>query len=235
MRLYPKVAGEVETVRKICEGFSISRFGDGEVKMIERHVYTRELTPVPDLSRELRDVIENPHPRCLIGIPTMDPKGTKYENWQRHKGRFTKYFHDKDGRSYYSALITRPDCGVWMESRAYYEEVIRIWADKKRVAIVSEATSKLLSCIRETHEVAHIECPMYGAYATIDHMERQVVKAKPDIALLSFGPTAKCLANRLSEHGIQAVDLGSIGGFLLRWRNGGPKPESYEQERINGN
>lgn len=233
--MYPKVAGEVETIRKICKGFSISRFGDGEVKMIERHVYTRELTPVPALSAELRRVIEKPHEKCLIGIPTMDPTGTKYENWQRHKARFCKYFREGDGRTYYSALITRPDCGVWMESREYYEQVIQIWADKKRVAIVSEATSKLLSCVRETHEVVHIECPMYGAYALIDAMEEQVVQAKPDIALLSVGPTATCLANRLSARGIQAVDLGSIGGFLLRWRNGGSKPKSYEQERINGN
>lgn len=233
--MYPKVAGEVETLRKIRKGFSIARFGDGEVKMIERHVYTRELSPVPALSAELKRVIENPHERCLIGIPTMDPRGTKYENWQRHKARFCKYFRDDDGRRYYSALITRPDCGVWMESREYYEEVVAIWADKKRVAIVSEATSKLLSCVRETNEVVHIECPMYGAFAFIDSMERKVVEAKPDIALLSVGPTATCLANRLSKRGIQAVDIGSIGGFLLRWRTGRPKPESYEYERINGN
>jgi hypothetical protein len=233
--MYPKVAGEVDTIRKICKGFSIARFGDGEVKMIEKHVYTRELIPVPALSAELRQVIEQPHEKCLIGIPTMDPKGTKYQNWQRHIPRFCKYFREGDGRSYYSALITRPDCGVWMESREYYEQVIRIWADKKRIAIVSEASSKLLSCVRETHEVVHIECPMYGAYACIDSLEKQVVEAKPDLALLSVGPTATCLANRLSKRGLQAVDLGSIGGFLLRWKSGAPKPKNYEQERINGN
>ena len=40
---YPPVAGEFETVRKLYKGRSIARFGDGEVKVMERHVYTREL------------------------------------------------------------------------------------------------------------------------------------------------------------------------------------------------
>lgn len=231
--MYPKVAGEYETWRKIHKGYSIARFGDGEVKLMDKHVYTRELTPVPELAREMQEIAKHPHERCLIGIPTMDPKGSKYENWKRHKTRFCKYFKARPGMQYYSALITRPDCGDWMETREYYEVVAKTWRGKKRVAIVSEPDSKLLTCVGLTNPVFHVECPMYGAYAHIDRLERETVAIKPDIALLSCGPTATVLAHRLAVRGIQSIDIGSIGGFLLRWHKGAPKPESYATEREN--
>jgi hypothetical protein len=43
-----------------------------------------------------------------------------------------------------------------------------------------------------------------------------VVSTKPDIAILSCGMTATCLANRLSKHGIQAIDFGSGGSFIAK-------------------
>lgn len=231
--MYPPVAGEFETITEIIGGKSISRFGDGEVKVLDGKGYTRELEPNAALTAEMRAIASSPAKGNLIGIPTMDPRGTKYENWKRHKSRFLKYFNKASGIPYFSALITRPDCGTWLETRAYYEHVIRIWRDKGLVAVVSEPDSKLLKHVRSTHRVVHVECPMYNAYSTIDRLEREVVAAKPDIALLSVGVTATCLANRLCTRGIQAVDLGSIGGFLLRWKVGGPKPTNYAEERGN--
>lgn len=228
---YPPVAGEVATIRELLKGKSISRFGDGELKVLDGNGYTRERVPVPALTAELRSIAANPHRNCLIGIPTMDPKGTKYQNWQRHKARFCKYFRADLGIPYYSALITRPDCGEWLETRAYYELVIQLWAKKRKVAVVSELNSKLLTHVRSTHDVFHVECPMYEAYSTIGSLERQVREVQPDIALLSIGVTATCLAHRLAGAGIQAIDLGSIGGFLLRWKDGGARPTNYAQER----
>ncbi len=235
--MYPKVVGEFETIRKICKGFSIARFGDGELKVLDGKGYTRERQAVPALTEELRSIIRNPPPNCLIGILTMDPKGDKYEGLVRHTARFCKYVSDDDGNKYYSSLITRPDAGHWMETYEYYLEVIKIWQEKGLVAVVSEPDSKLLTHVRMTHQVAHVECPMYEAYSQIDSMFEKVVAAKPDIALLSVGVTATALAARLARAGIQAVDLGSIGGFLMRWRTGKPKPQhrdEYAKERGNG-
>lgn len=232
---YPKVAGEFETVAKLHTGCSISRIGDGELKVMERNVYTRELKPVPALAAELKRLVRKPHKNCLIGIPTMDEKGDRYHNWKRHKARFAKHF--PLGRTYYSALITRPDCGTaWMETREYYEHVIKIWKDKATIAVVSESDSKLLEYVRLTQPTPpyHVECPMYGAYAEIDRMERQVLALMPDITLISCGVTATALAHRLTVKGLQAVDLGSIGGFLLRWHARRERPADeleYKAER----
>lgn len=230
---YPKVAGEFETVAEIVRtGKSIARFGDGEIKALEKGVYTRELVKNSDLQRELRDTLHRPHKNCLLGIPTMDPKGDKIVSWLRSRDRYLKHF---TGGPYYSAFITRPDCGTkWMETHDYYKAVVKIWEGKNPVAMVAEKVSKLAMAVKLTNTVIHIPCPMYGAYAVIDQLEKRVVDSKCAIALLSCGVTATCLANRLSKRGIQAIDIGSIGGFLLRWRTGAPKPTNYSKERENG-
>lgn len=213
---YPIVAGEFETVEQLAAGASIARFGDGELKLLEGREYSREPRGNAQLTAELRAIVQDPAP-CLLGVPTMDPAGVKYDSWTRHKSRFMKYF---DGRQLlYSAFITRPDSAQWCESRAYYDAVTRIWQGKNPVAIVAEPTSKLLKHVASTNEVAHIPCPSHFAYDVIDELELAVMAVRPAIALLSCGITATCLAHRLARRGVQAIDLGSIGGFLLRWRD----------------
>ena len=233
---YPPVAGEFETVARICKGFSISRYGDGELRLMEKHIYTRELKPVPKLAEELKRIARKPHRNCLIGIPTMDPAGSHYQNFMHYKPRLQKYFHTGTGLKYVSALISHPECGAWMETREYYEALIQIWDKKRTIAIVAEAGSKLLKYVQLTHPTPplHVVCPMYGAYAEIDRMERQVMALMPDIVLISCGVTATALAHRLCVQGLQALDLGVIGGFLLRWLDNRPPPANeleYKAER----
>ena len=228
---YPPVAGEFETVAKICEGFSIARYGDGELKLMEKGVYTRELKPVPRLARELAAIAQRPHRNCLIGIPTMDPAGSHYKTFLSYRPRLQQYFHMGTGLKYVSALISHPECGAWMDTREYYEAVVRIWDQKRVIAIVAELGSKLVRYVELTHPTPplHVVCPRFGAFAEADRIERQVLAMMPDIVLLSCGVTATALAHRFCVQGLQAVDLGVIGGFLLRWHANAPRPES-EQE-----
>ena len=121
-------------------------------------------------------------------------------------------------------------------TREYYEAVIRIWQKKRIIAVVAELDSKLLEYVRLTHPTPpfHVVCPMYGAFAEANRIEAQVLALMPDIVLLSCGPTATVLAHRLCVHGLQAIDLGSIGGFLCRWYARQPVPQSeleYKAER----
>jgi hypothetical protein len=214
--VYPRVKGEFATVRHLLKGKSIARFGDGELKILDGVGYGRE--PVNGaLTAELRMLVAAPDKDCLIGIPTMGKKDPKYENWLRHRDRFCRYFDREDERQYWSAFITRPDSAADdLESREYCGLVAKLWIGRRAV-VVSEPTSKLLACLRLTNEPIYIECPSHKAYAEIDRFEDEICKASPAVALLSCGPTATCLANRLAARGIQALDLGSVGGLLMRW------------------
>lgn len=210
---YPRVADEFETIRKVAEGYSLARFGDGELKIIFGAGYSREL-PNPLLTEELGRIIAKPSRSCLVGIPTYDPAGPKYTNWLRHQARFEQVI--SDSMAYYSAFVTRPDSSPWINCKEYAELVESVWAGK-RVIVVCELKGSMLKTVqRAATKVRHIPCPRYYAYAKIHDFYSEIVARGPDLAIISAGPTATCLANRLAVAGIQAVDLGSAGGFLGR-------------------
>lgn len=206
---YPEVIGEWETVRMLQKGHSIARFGDGELKMMDGAGYVRE-DPNSAMAHELRRVLRRPPKTLLRGIPTMDRKGAKYSQWRRHEVRFSRYLRNAKG-PFYSAFISRPDSAQWIRTREFAEAYIQVWRDK-RVAIVSEPLNKARVLIRAD---VNIDCPRHGAYAHIDRFEEEIVAAAPDIAILSCGVTATCLAARLARRGIQAIDFGSGGKYLL--------------------
>lgn len=195
-----------------------------ELKCIDSgHGYSREINN-PSLTRELAAIFKVEKPRCLVGIPTMDPAGDKYrkrnENgdevgWFRHAERYCRFL--QPGRTYYSALISRPDCGAWMRTPEYCRALQSIWHGKRVAVIGSEGESnKMLKAVRLTNEdVAYIECPFRQAYAAIDDLERQALESGRELIVISAGVTATCLAYRLADR-VQAVDIGSVGGFILR-------------------
>jgi hypothetical protein len=83
--------------------------------------------------------------------------------------------------------------------------------------ILCESGNSFLPLIRATAlHTTHIRCPHTQAFDHIDDYERRIVKLAPEIAILSCGPTATVLANRLAYHGIHAVDFGSAAGFLRK-------------------
>jgi glycosyltransferase involved in cell wall biosynthesis len=213
---YPKVKDEFETLEMLKSGMSIARFGDGEMKLITGGAQIREPANLK-LGRELKMVLNYPHPHCIVGIPTMNPKGPKYPNWRRHVNRIARLVNSE--MTYYSAFISRPDSAPWIATRDYAATLVSLWMDK-RVAFVCERDSKfytlVTSTIREQANARWISCPHQETYAVSEKIVRQVVDFRPEVALLSCGPAATVMANKLAGLGIQALDLGSLGGFILK-------------------
>lgn len=212
---WPKVHDEFATIKKLQEGYSIARFGDGELKCMDGAGYIRE-DPNKALAAELRQVLRNPHSKCLRGIPTMDPRSPKHRQWVRHEKRFERFMRRRGGE-YYSALISRPDSAPWIRTKEYAQEFVKLWEGKFAV-LVCEESNGVFRALRQSNPraVEHLGCPRHGAYAEIDEFETAVTMLKPDIAILACGVTATCLANRLSRRGIQAIDFGSGGSFLAK-------------------
>lgn len=227
---YPPVIGEFDTIAAVLRGKSLARFGDGELKLIDGKGYFRE--PENEaLGGELRRVLQRPHRRCLVGIPTMDERGPKYDGWIRHRDRFAKLLRP-DRVEYYSAFVTRPDSAPWINCIEFACLMEQLWSGK-RVTVLCESGNSILKAVRlSARKVKHVGCPHREAYVQIDDMEKEIVAAKPEIALLSCGPTATCLANRLAVRGIHAVDIGSAGGYLLKLLIGSAKPPLVVQNVI---
>jgi hypothetical protein len=224
---YPRVKGELATLRAVVAGKSIARLGDGELKHLVRARHPEGHPEGPyqrtdggrqegcdALTREMQDVVRRPHTNLIVGIPTMDPKGPKIKNWLRHRARFAAAL--SSAVQYYSAFITRPDSAPWIDNREFGELFQRVWKGR-HVAIVAKESNKVEPAVRlAAREITFIECPERNAYSRIDCLEAAVIAAAPDVALLSAGPTATVLAHRLAKRGIQGIDIGSAGAFLCR-------------------
>lgn len=210
---YPKVIGEYETMRQVAAGQSLARFGDGELKMMYGASYVRQKGSLA-IATELFNVLNHPAELCLIGIPTLDDRGPKYESWLRHRERFERVIQRRG--PFYSAFVTRPDSAPWIETPEYLQLVISVWRNK-RALIVCEPTNKLLPVMRSTAAaLEHLVCPSYECYPLIAQFEHEILRARPQVVVLSCGVTATCLANRLAGHGIHTLDFGSAGGMMAR-------------------
>lgn len=211
--MFPHVMGEIETIAKCSEGFSLSRFGDGEMKMAEGGSYVRQ-NGSPTLARTLRKILTHPHRNCIVGIPTFDDAGAKYTNWLRHMERFEVLLNPSV--RYYSAFVTRPDSAQWIRTREYAESVQALWAGK-RVVVVCEKKGSMARVVKlGAEKMIHVPCPRHGAFDVINELEDQVLACDPEIVIACAGPCATVLADRLSRLSVQCVDLGSAGGFLRK-------------------
>lgn len=214
MNEYPSVIDELQTMLKVVKDRkNLARFGDGEIKMSEGEGYRRQQGS-SRLAEDLGEVLRSPHRDCLVGIPTMDPTGPKFANWDRHRARILKNLSPKV--TYYSAFVTRPDSAPWIETREYGELVTSIWYDRRAVVVCERKGSMFRAVRMAARSVIHVECPHSGAYDVIDELHDKVLGFKPDVVVLSVGPSATILANRFAKEGVWAVDLGSAGQMLCR-------------------
>lgn len=214
MNAYPRVLGEAETVSLLAQrGLSISRYGDGEFKMMEGNGYRRE-TAKPDLTMALNWAFRANVPQCLKAIPTMDVCGPKYQHWLRSERRFCR--HLDPNTQYVSAFISRPDSAPWINTIEFAKAYQKLWLGR-RVAVLCEKDGSAYRAVRiGSKQVTHVRCPTHEAFQHIDDFEATILDTGADVAILSCGATASILAVRLAQRGMQAIDFGSGGSFIAK-------------------
>ena len=212
-----KVVGEEATLDAILSGKSIARYGDGELNNLEGKKCVPQLV-APGLADELREVIKAENPNCLVGVPYVDKRmpPEKQRSWEHYLPRFAPFLRPK--AIYHSAFITRPDSAPWIATAEYFDKVQSLWKDKEVVLVWGGYRSLYPGFLRKTGaaRVHSVIVSYEDAYAQIDDTERRVLATGVRTVLLCAGPTATCLAHRLSLRGVHAIDLGHIGLF---WRH----------------
>lgn len=211
---WPRCLDEFETLRKLAEGYSIGRIGDGEVKLMTGGDALRE--PRDErLRRELGSFVRNPHPKCLVGILTMNPQNPKHEGLSRYADRLRPFLDQE--KTYASAHISRVDHAPWIDCPEYAELAMSIWRDKRAVVVAEMDTEPAVQMVMAAASyVSFVPCPHREAYAEIDRLEQRVLEQRPGIVVLSAGPMATCLAGRLACQDVQAIDVGRMGKVVLR-------------------
>jgi hypothetical protein len=220
--VYPVIRSEEETLRRVCAGASLARYGDGEFNICRGgNASAQQHHPV--LQRRLREILIESG-SCMVGIPNLNADALeemtdqKRVFWSRHA-----VFADLlVGRPYASAFITRPDSAPWINTPAYWTQVESLWAGHDVTLVRGADSEKGLqpADLWMARSVREVLGPRRDAFDDYDRILEDI--GTPSRAILCLGPTATVLAVDLRARGVHAIDLGHLGLFLRKYRSGAP-------------
>lgn len=216
----PTVLNEWQTLYRVLNGCSISRYGDGEVKHMEgkRNVSQEHNR---SLSRAVRAVFTSRLRNHLVAIPNvfngrafLDVNQGYIDNMQL---RFIKVA-DPD-YTYGSAYISRGDLCGYLTWASYWSTISELWNGRDVVLVRGLARrANPANMMAKARNIAHVETPMKNAWEEYGRIFKECLRhPKEGPFLLCVGPTATVLAADLARHGRWAVDLGHLGVFYRKW------------------
>lgn len=226
-----------ETTHKIVtERSSISRFGDGELQIIDRYLAEQATTEGKgheevdtfqsydaSLGKRLWEIWQSPSTeQMLIAAPYAFKDASCLSG-------YTRFFFEREtllrfdllekyalNQDYYDASFTRfylERCDIQDYPR-YIHELKQIWADRD-ILFVEGSKSRLgvgNDLFAGARSIRRILCPPTGAWQRYEDILSATRKhAQPDtLILIALGQTATVLAYDLHQAGLQAIDLGHV-------------------------
>lgn len=226
--IYPPVVDEHDTLDLVIGGKSIARYGDGEFKIAKGGECVSQERD-PRLTVELASILVQHSKKVLTAIPTMDPRGPKYNKWARYSNVYPRQLNPK--KTYYSAFISRPDSAPWINTKEFFDKIEGLWKGQSVTLVACGERSLTKEFLYQTgaYAVNWVPCPRRDAYRVIDDLEKDCMSSPFERVLLCAGPTATCLAWRLGHRGKHAIDLGHIGMFWRAYAT--PKSHLYQGKK----
>lgn len=221
------VMSEEQTLDTVLKkGCSIARFGDGEfgIMLNQRDIGFQQASN--RLADMLKEVIDSDKENLLICIPhTLNTvNGYKKEaslfwnNWLIHNWDSSiKLCQKKINKRYLfgDTQVTRPYMDWKTDSKAktvfpLFREILN-----NRDILIVEGSQTCLGVgndlLKNARTIKRIICPATNAFAFFDDIIDGVLKCyEGELVLLALGPTATVLAAKLTEYGIQALDIGHL-------------------------
>ncbi len=206
----------------IYKNKSISRFGDGEYKIIlGGHNGLQGANK--NLSNKLLKVLNIKDKGFLVGI-NLPYQNKTLQKLKRHSQKYwTKYFRKYKfkiakiikNKKYYSGTISRFYLAYKDKTNIpkYIKKLKKIW-DQKDILIIEGEKSRLgigNDLFNNTKSIKRIICPVKNAFRVYDKIINSVLKfGEKRLLLLALGPTATVLAYDLYKLGYQSIDVGHV-------------------------
>jgi glycosyltransferase family protein len=218
----PTVRKTDETLNKVIfEKSSVSRYGDGEFKiMFKGEQFFQEYDK--ELRSRLIEIIRSRSDNHIVCIPDVfcDPvrftdRARDYWNSFMNLNRSKIYRKLDMNKIYYDAMMTRLYMDYKDKSKAVerFTKFRMIW-NERDVVLVEGELSRLgagNNLFRNVKSLKRILCPAENAFSKYAEILSQVKKHDTSkLILLALGPTATVLAYDLSKIGYQAVDIGNV-------------------------
>lgn len=220
---YPKVMEIEETLDGIVEDKkSISRFGDGEFRLILPNEHLKFQEGHQLLSERLKEVLTSHLDNHIVAIPesfsTVQPFKLNVKYWwvgfiNRFGNQLSSYLR-KD-KVYGNAFISRFYLDYQKKSKVagIVRKIKKIW-DDRAVLIVEGEFSRLgigNDLFNNAASIERILCPSKNAFSKYEEiLEKSKAFGKDKLILIALGPTATVLSYDLAKAGFWAVDIGHV-------------------------
>lgn len=230
LRNYPVAIKSAEdTVRLLASGYSVARYGDGEISMIldKYSIWFQDYDP--SLGKRLREVLStnlsNPDNKkfsiaLYSAYGSLDSFPLDQKNfWARIIIKHQKRLYDLIDKDYEygcTDFSRFKDAGIKsVENINYRANLIKSIWEGKRLLVIEGSSVRLgigndLLC--NATSVKRIIIPSKNAWSMYDKILEAALSMKDsvDMVLAIAGPTASVLAYDLYCQGIQTIDLGHL-------------------------
>jgi glycosyltransferase family protein len=201
---------------------SISRFGDGELKLMLNKGNIVFQSESPELSRRLREVLSSDLPNLIVALP--GPLcSVKKENlnsrifWLRFINSYGNLLSEylDTNRVYGNSGISRFYLGLTDKtlSARLLDQLRRIW-DSKEILIIEGEFSRMglgNDLFDNAAGLIRLVCPATDAFAKYGEILSAAKKYGNDrLILIALGPTATILSHDLAQIGYWAIDIGHV-------------------------
>lgn len=218
-----KVHSIEETISEIVNHKkSISRFGDGEFRLILPNENLKFQEENQLLTEKLKEVLTSNLENHLVAIPesfhSVKAFKLNVKYWwidfiNKFGNQLSPYF--KNGKTYGNAFISR--FYLDYENKSQVEKTIKnlkkIW-DKKDILIVEGEFSRLgigNDLFDGVSSLQRLIGPSKNAFSHYDEVVEKVKElGKDKLVLIALGPTATVLSYDLAYAGFWAVDIGHV-------------------------
>ena len=221
----PIVLSSEETIHTIIsQKASITRFGDGEFKLLYNIADLKFQKRSKLLSDRLQEILSSHENNLLIGIPKVFTKEdlairTELSRtfWKKHLSRYRQlwYKHLNKGQTYYNASFTRNYISIKNKNNSenYFNLVKKIWENREIIIVegkysrVGVGNDLFSSCI----SIQRILGPSEHAFEKYKELLEYIsLQDKSKLIIIALGPTATVLAYDLYKIGFQVIDLGHL-------------------------
>ena len=236
-RFKPRVLSCEETIEMIIKNdLSISRYGDGEFRLMSRRGQIGFQDLDVELSEKLLSSFATRHKRLLIcsyDFKMKRPMRVESGKWLRlFVAKHYKYFGFFDRKYVYGntdiSRFYQPDCFSYTDFQYLGEHYIpllkKIWEGKKLLIVEGQETKLGVGndLFDNAISIRRIECPPRNAFDSYDEILKSVVKHRKDdeLVICALGPTASVLAVDLTiKHNIRTIDIGHVDIVYLWYLN----------------
>lgn len=215
----PLIENIENTIQRISKGFSLSRFGDGELEiMLGNSIACQKFHK--QLAEELKQCIKADNKKVCIGL--------NYCYWNSLEGfrdytkmyvrttvakrrkQYEEFLNPQN--KYYAAECTLAYANrdEAFDFKNHYKKFKEIFSGRN-IVVISGLDFRNNDLLKDAKSVTWVKAPGKNAFSKYDELMKKAQEFSPDrLVLICLGPTATVMAYNLALRDYQTLDVGHL-------------------------